>query len=576
MTAQNWTSSDNERSLLRKIVRNAGAWAESEGETGAQDWSSDDLFDVPLWRKAVSNTHLFGGGTSNWSSSDNVTDLLRKLVGNTNIVSVAQVQSSTWTSEDNTTSLLRKIVRNVWSLSQVECQDWSDSDSTTVLLRKMVANLLVVSSGAVEIPPVNVTPPSISGGVAEVTDLDFENTWGNTLIPNSGQPGKYFLTSYVDDPERYCDWFSFDNGEVEPDASAQGATVYRQHNFATELITGDVYLAEQIASSLGGIWDSGTIVTITQSAPGPVEDAEDVDSGVAITVTTQGGFPVGTTLTCDDGEWTGEDTITRQWQHESAPDVWEDIAGETDPTYVVQAIYATEMIRCLVTAENAAGSTDEPSNELGPVSGLIGWFESDQIAGLSNTDPISLWEDASGSGNDFTSSGADRPLYKESIFGELPAVHVDGMGQFMDGANNRSGPLTFFLVAKFASVPGGGNIALIATDSGFSGYNFYNAGTLGIYAGSTVQTVETVGADAFVGVFVYNGASSSVRINDGTPVTGDPGTVTAAKLRIGKNSAGGEGSDLYHGAIKVFDSALDETNIGQVVAQLMTKYSITP
>lgn len=58
MTAENWTSDDNDRMLLRKIVRNSGAWAESQGETEMQDWTSDDEFDVNFWRKLVANTFL--------------------------------------------------------------------------------------------------------------------------------------------------------------------------------------------------------------------------------------------------------------------------------------------------------------------------------------------------------------------------------------------------------------------------------------------------------------------------------------------------------------------------------------
>lgn len=48
---------------------------------------------------------------------------------------------------------------------------------------------------------------------------------------------------------------------------------------------------------------------------------------------------------------------------------WEDLVGETGDTLLLDGDHVGYEIRCLVTAENAAGESDpEPSNELGPVT----------------------------------------------------------------------------------------------------------------------------------------------------------------------------------------------------------------
>ena len=78
---------------------------------------------------------------------------------------------------------------------------------------------------------------------------------------------------------------------------------------------------------------------------------------------------VGETLSCSTGTWSGypAPTYTYQWQHGTT-----DIAGQTSSTYVVEAAYVGETIRCVVTGANASGSIAVNSNNSGVIPAPVG------------------------------------------------------------------------------------------------------------------------------------------------------------------------------------------------------------
>lgn len=58
--------------------------------------------------------------------------------------------------------------------------------------------------------------------------------------------------------------------------------------------------------------------------------------------------------------------------------------------------------------------------------GAIQWLKADHLSGLSDGDPITLWDDSSAFDNDGTSSGSLAPLYKVNIINSLPAARFNG------------------------------------------------------------------------------------------------------------------------------------------------------
>lgn len=77
---------------------------------------------------------------------------------------------------------------------------------------------------------------------------------------------------------------------------------------------------------------------------------------------------VGSLLSVTAGVWSGDPSFAYQWQI-SADGLtgWADIAGATAETYAPVAGDASQFIRAIVTATNAAGTASAESNEAGPI-----------------------------------------------------------------------------------------------------------------------------------------------------------------------------------------------------------------
>jgi hypothetical protein len=90
--------------------------------------------------------------------------------------------------------------------------------------------------------------------------------------------------------------------------------------------------------------------------------------------TVTGTVSVGSTLTTDDGTWTGSPTsYAYQWQRDaSGNDVFANITGQTAATHILVVADDGCKLRCVVTATNGAGSTDANSNTIGFNVALIG------------------------------------------------------------------------------------------------------------------------------------------------------------------------------------------------------------
>ncbi|MFP4489092.1 MAG: DUF2341 domain-containing protein, partial [Bacteroidales bacterium] len=84
------------------------------------------------------------------------------------------------------------------------------------------------------------------------------------------------------------------------------------------------------------------------------------------------------------------------------------------------------------------------------------WLRADSIYGLNNSDPVSLWNDVSGNGNDFIQSGTERPFFLSSWVNGFPALDFDGLDDYLvdaDGAGyiNGNTAISFFSVTQSES-----------------------------------------------------------------------------------------------------------------------------
>lgn len=81
-----------------------------------------------------------------------------------------------------------------------------------------------------------------------------------------------------------------------------------------------------------------------------------------------GTLTVSEALTTTNGTWSNSPTYARQWQvSDDGTSGWSDVAGATNPTYVLVGGDAAKFFRCRVTATTTAGSVVAYSNVVGPV-----------------------------------------------------------------------------------------------------------------------------------------------------------------------------------------------------------------
>jgi hypothetical protein len=118
------------------------------------------------------------------------------------------------------------------------------------------------------------------------------------------------------------------------------------------LVSADGGAAIACAVTASNVSGASTVVSNTIQVQGtPVNTAPPVASGTGI---------VGQTLSCTQGTWSNAPTgYAYQWQRNGVT-----IAGATTSTYVLVTADGGTMVTCLVTATNAAGSTQYPSNQI--------------------------------------------------------------------------------------------------------------------------------------------------------------------------------------------------------------------
>ncbi len=190
--------------------------------------------------------------------------------------------------------------------------------------------------------PANVTAPSLSGG----------SRAGETL---TCAPGEW--TGNPTPALTYA-WLRDGTPIAGAEASTYEATSADVGHEVACKVTG--------TNSVGSASATSAAVTVAAAFAAPTN----------VTAPTLSGVPhVGTTLTCTQGEWTGnpEPTYTYGWLRDGV-----EIAEASGPTYTTVAADGGHQVRCVVTATNSVGHTEATSNALivgastctgGPISG---------------------------------------------------------------------------------------------------------------------------------------------------------------------------------------------------------------
>lgn len=205
--------------------------------------------------------------------------------------------------------------------------------------------------------PVNTEPPSILGDSIE----------GSTLTADDGswQSAVDFETSRQ--------WLRSDGSGGYDEIAGATASTYT----LTDDDVGHQIALRVVATNSGGDSAPATsLPTATVIQSEPVNLTPPSIDGQAIE---------GTTLTGNDGTWSGDDlTFARQWQRSNTSGGWDDIAGATESDYTLVVADVNRRVRLRVVASNSGGDSDPAFSQ--PTDVVINPPEFDSSA---NLDPVS-------------------------------------------------------------------------------------------------------------------------------------------------------------------------------------------
>lgn len=218
-------------------------------------------------------------------------------------------------------------------------------------------------------------------------------------------------------------------------------------------------------------------------------------------------------------------------------------------------------------------------------SGLVLWLDANQIAGLSNDDPVAQWDDMTGRGNHFTqATAASKPLYKTNYLNSMPGLYFDGSNDFMYGPSlnlNANYQRTIMAVARLRHTTN--RCPIFGWGSSSTNYFMIDANTYltggskwGMYlpGGNTFDTDASTSLDAALITLQVNSMSGAVvstvnyyidnTLTSLTKKTGgdDWGTLTSAAYT---GIARFPGISVYGGAdvfeIQVYNRALTNSEV---------------
>ena len=171
--------------------------------------------------------------------------------------------------------------------------------------------------------------------------------------------------------------------------------------------------------------------------------------------------------------------------------------------------------------------------------GLTSWYDaSDSITPITNGSTLTGWNDK-GSQLNHLVNVEGTPQYMTNIQNGLPAAYFSG-AQSIYGSNKAdvSQPQTHFLVFKPTGWSTGiyqGIITMLANNTIFKNTG---ATTIGIAAGSNVIGQSISNNTCNIASVVFNGASSSITINNNSTVVGNAGTNSNTNLPyIGRDNS---------------------------------------
>ena len=216
-----------------------------------------------------------------------------------------------------------------------------------------------------------------------------------------------------------------------------------------------------------------------------------------------------------------------------------------------------------------------------PTTGLIAWYDASDATTITKTsDLVSQWNDKSGNGNHLLqSTGTNQPLWVDAEENGLPVIRFDGVDNFIRIVAYASGtlaqPNTYFVVMTQA-----GGVSHVSLDAGVTSSNrhaiFSNTSNYhSMYAGTTIA--DTTAISGFEQTtYLFNGASSTIRVNKSETKTGNAGTQGVDGLTLGSNQASTptEFSATDIAEVIIYDADVSDANRTIIEDYLATKWGL--
>jgi hypothetical protein len=206
---------------------------------------------------------------------------------------------------------------------------------------------------------------------------------------------------------------------------------------------------------------------------------------------------------------------------------------------------------------------------------LRSWHRADDGIVFNGADVLT-WQDLSASGRDIgQATPANQPLYVASGGpNNAPYLEFDGVSEYLTGTWAQAQPITRWIVVM-PSVSGAG-AGTFADGGALNSARAYISAANAI----TMRTSLLVGPVAAVETnwhyvrMIFNGATSSLAVDGGTPATGNAGLTAPGGLTLGSTGLPNVWVDCRVAEVIELDGVASATIINQVEHYLRTRYAL--
>lgn len=220
------------------------------------------------------------------------------------------------------------------------------------------------------------------------------------------------------------------------------------------------------------------------------------------------------------------------------------------------------------------------------ISGLSLWLDASDATTLfqasdgttpatADNDVVGYWGDKSGNGrNAIQATTANKPLLKLAVQNGRNVVRWGGTDDYLlsNFGATLAQPNTIFCIAN---VSGGNNFVFDGLTAGTRSLVYRNATHMEMFSGGSIQLTGILGTSKTQYSLIYNGSSSSGRVNGSLVNSGDAGTQSLTGVVLGAQCSLAIGwltGDICE--MLVYNALLTGDEIARVEAYLNTKWAV--